>query len=71
MEVNARIIFSPVEFSNMELAMPQLRWLVTSFPSWQPRFEPRSGYEGFVVDKVPLGQVFSKYFSFPCQFSCH
>jgi hypothetical protein len=26
---------------------------------------------GFVVDKVSLGQVFSKYFGFPCQFSFH
>jgi hypothetical protein len=26
---------------------------------------------GFVVDKVALGQVFSKYFGFPCQFSVH
>jgi hypothetical protein len=26
---------------------------------------------GFVVDKVALGQVFSKYFSFPCQSSFH
>jgi hypothetical protein len=26
---------------------------------------------GFVVDKVPLGQVFSEYFGFPCQFSFH
>jgi hypothetical protein len=24
---------------------------------------------GFVVDKVALGHVFSKYFGFPCQFS--
>jgi hypothetical protein len=24
---------------------------------------------GFVVDKVALGQVFSKYFGFPCQSS--
>jgi hypothetical protein len=24
---------------------------------------------GFVVDKVGLGQVFSEYFGFPCQFS--
>jgi hypothetical protein len=23
---------------------------------------------GFVVDKVALGQVFSEYFGFPCQF---
>jgi hypothetical protein len=25
----------------------------------------------FVVDKVALGQVFSKYFDLPCQFSFH
>jgi hypothetical protein len=24
---------------------------------------------GFVVDKVALGEVFSEYFGFPCQFS--
>jgi hypothetical protein len=28
-------------------------------------------YVGFVVDKVALGQVFSKYFNFFCQFSFH
>jgi hypothetical protein len=26
---------------------------------------------GFVVDKVVLGQVFSEYFGFSCQFSFH
>jgi hypothetical protein len=26
---------------------------------------------GFVVDEVVLGQVFSEYFGFPCQFSFH
>jgi hypothetical protein len=26
---------------------------------------------GFVVDKWALGQVFSEYFGFPCQFSFH
>jgi hypothetical protein len=26
---------------------------------------------GFVVNKMTLGQVFSKYFGFPCQFSFH
>jgi hypothetical protein len=33
--------------------------------------DPRSGHVGFVVDKVALGQVFSEYFGFPCQFSFH
>jgi hypothetical protein len=31
-----------------------------------PGFEPGSGYVGFVVDKVVLGQVFSEYYGFPC-----
>jgi hypothetical protein len=26
---------------------------------------------GFLVDKVALGQVFSEYFGFSCQFSFH
>jgi hypothetical protein len=34
-------------------------------------FEPESGHVGFVVDKVALGQVFSEYFGFTCQFSFH
>jgi hypothetical protein len=34
-------------------------------------FEPRSDHVGFVVEKVTLGQVFSEYFGFPCQFSFH
>jgi hypothetical protein len=29
------------------------------------------GQVGFVVDKMALGQVFSKYFGFSCQFSFH
>jgi hypothetical protein len=45
--------------------------LVTGFPSRWPEFNLRSGNVGFVVDKVALGQVFSEYFSFPCQFSFH
>jgi hypothetical protein len=32
---------------------------------------PRSGHVGFVVHKVALGQVFSKYFGFPYHFSSH
>jgi hypothetical protein len=30
-----------------------------------------SGHVGFVVDKVALEQVFSKYFGIPCQSSFH
>jgi hypothetical protein len=34
-------------------------------------FAHGSGQVGFVVDKMALGQVFSKYFGFPCQSSFH
>jgi hypothetical protein len=44
---------------------------VAGFPPRRTGFEPRSGHVGFVVDKVALGQVFSEYFGFPCQFSFH
>jgi hypothetical protein len=52
-------------------AVPYLRRLVAGFPPRRPWFEPRSGHVGFVVDKVVLGQVFSQYFGFSCQFSFH
>jgi hypothetical protein len=41
------------------------------FPTATAWFEPRSGHVGFVMDKVAMGQVFSQYFGFPCQFSFH
>jgi hypothetical protein len=34
-------------------------------------FDRRSGHVVFVVDKVALLQISSKYFSFPCQASFH
>jgi hypothetical protein len=40
-------------------------------PTATGRVRARSGQEGFVVDKVALGQVFSEYFGFPCQSSFH
>jgi hypothetical protein len=49
-------------------AMPQFRQLVASFPLWQPKFNPKLGHVGFVVNKVPLRQVFSENFCFLCQF---
>jgi hypothetical protein len=48
-----------------------LRRLVAGFPPRRPKFEPRSGHVGFVVDKVSLGRVSSEYFGFLCQFSFH
>jgi hypothetical protein len=54
----------------LNLAVPWL-WRLVNFPPRRPRFVPKSGHVGSVVDKVALGQVFSEYFSFPCQFSVH
>jgi hypothetical protein len=44
---------------------------VIGFPPRLSGFEPRSGLVGFVVDNAALGQVFSRYFYFRCQFSFH
>jgi hypothetical protein len=52
-------------------AVPQIRRLVAGFPQRLPGLEPRSVHVGFVADKVELGQVFSGYFGFPCEFSFH
>jgi hypothetical protein len=40
--------------------------VIAGFPPRRLGFKPGSGHVGFVVDKVALGQVFSKYFGFPC-----
>jgi hypothetical protein len=49
--------------------MPWLRRLVAGFPPRRPGFETGSFHVGFVVDKMVLGQVFSKYFGFPLSIS--
>jgi hypothetical protein len=41
----------------------------SGFPPLLPEFKARSGHVEFLVVKVALGQVFSEYFGFPCQFS--
>jgi hypothetical protein len=51
--------------------MLQLRWLIAGFPPPRPGFDPESDDVGIVVDNVALGQVFSEYFGFPCQFLFH
>jgi hypothetical protein len=53
---------------------PWSRWPCRSsrgFPPRRPGFEPRPGHVGFVVGKMAVGQFFSEYFGFPCQFSFH
>jgi hypothetical protein len=50
---------------------PWLRRLVAGFKLRRPRFDSRSGNVGFVVYKAALGQFFSEYFGFLCQFSFH
>jgi hypothetical protein len=49
------------------IAQAVSRWL----PTAAARVQTRVWSSGIVVDKVALGQVFSEYFSFPCQSSCH
>jgi hypothetical protein len=49
------------------IAQTVSHWL----PTVVAQVRARSGHVGFVVDKVALRQVFSKYFGFPCQSSFH
>jgi hypothetical protein len=55
------------EMHTIDLEIGHAMWLVAGFPLWPPRFKPRSGHVGFVVDKEALGQLFSDYFCFPYQ----
>jgi hypothetical protein len=54
---------APSECHEAILNVAQDRQIVTGFPFWQPRFNPRSANVGFVVDKVTLRQVSNKYIS--------
>jgi hypothetical protein len=49
------------------IAQAVSRWLPTTVAQVQARV----WQVGFVVDNAALGQVFSEYFSFPCQSSFH
>jgi hypothetical protein len=42
-----------------------------SFSRWRPGFDTRISHVRFVMDRVVLGQGFSEYLGFPCQFSFH
>jgi hypothetical protein len=76
--VNVRLVYksaTAVSFSllssslkNKLWAVPWLRSLVAGLSPRRPGFAPGSIYVGFVVDKVTLGQVFSEFFGFPCQY---
>jgi hypothetical protein len=50
------------------IAQAVIRWLPTAAVRGS---SPGLVMWDFVVDKVALGQVFSAYFGFPCQFSFH
>jgi hypothetical protein len=50
--------------------VPELKRLVAGFQLRRPGFASEH-HVGFVVEKVALGQVFSKYFGFPSQSSFH
>jgi hypothetical protein len=47
-------------------AMLSLRLLVVGFSPLCPKFDPRSCHVGFVVNKMAMRKVFSKYFDLPC-----
>jgi hypothetical protein len=49
------------------IAQAVSRWLSTAAAG----VRARTGHVGFVIDKVALGQVFSKYFIFFCQLALH
>jgi hypothetical protein len=51
----------------MDTAVSKLKRFVAGFPSRWSGFEPL-GHVRFVVDEEALGQVFSDYVDFPCQF---
>jgi hypothetical protein len=51
-----------VSFMGHSIAQVVSYWLPTATAG----FEPWAGHVGFVVDRVAMGQVFSKYFGFPC-----
>jgi hypothetical protein len=57
--------------ARLDQGRAQLRRLDAGFPPRRPDLDPTSGHVGFVADKVALGQGFSEYFDFPCQFSFH
>jgi hypothetical protein len=65
--------FASYEHFELTSSLPAIRLMseYDVFILHMPGFEPRSGHVGFVVEKVALGQVFSEYFGFPCQFSFH
>jgi hypothetical protein len=49
------------------MAQAVSHWL----PTVAARVRAQSGHVEFVLDKVALGQIFSKYFGFSCQSSFH
>jgi hypothetical protein len=68
---NFNFAWEILEFKNVQKAAPKLKRLVAGFSPRRSGFDPGAGQVAFVVDKVPMGQVFSEYFGFPCQSSFH
>jgi hypothetical protein len=56
--------------SNCEEAMPWLRQLVADLSSQGPGLYPKPIHVGCVMGKLALGQLFSEYFRFVCQYYC-
>jgi hypothetical protein len=45
--------------------------VICRLPNTAVGFEARSSHVGFVVNEVAVGQVYSEYLGFSCQFSFH
>jgi hypothetical protein len=61
---NVKIPYLPLSFGR---AISQA--LIAGFPTQLSGFDYRLGHLGFMVNKIAVGQVLSKYFGFSCQFS--
>jgi hypothetical protein len=60
-----------LQYDIKNINLVTLRRLIAGFSTRRSGFDPRSDHLRFVADKVALGQVFSVYCDFPCQFSFH
>jgi hypothetical protein len=59
------IQFQPLIFLAINQYEKLLIVRLTTYHHDDPLFDPRSGHVGFVMDRVALGRIFSKYFGFP------
>jgi hypothetical protein len=71
--LRSNILLSAVAYSSLNYGVGRAiaQEISRRLPTAAARVRARSGHVAFVADKVALGQVFSVYLGFPCQFSFH